>query len=162
RAMRDRARAWAYNWDRPPPPRGPVSYAGSVLGAILTMVFTIVRIVLFIIFIAFFISLVTTGTLGYWTLPPNVHVWQPVLVLIAIYAIISIPLRAMRYAAYGLSGWRPSYGYYHGGEGFFALLAIVLAGWFAYQNIPEAHAWMDQARDVIQQTFQEITHADGH
>jgi hypothetical protein len=83
-----------------------------------------------------------------------VPTWQAILILVAVYAILSIPLRALRWAGYSMSGNR--YGY-HGGDGFFALLALFLVGWFAYVNIPDAHLWMDHARDVLTHAWEDLT-----
>lgn len=164
--MRDNARAWAYNWRygpaaaTPTPPSGPISYAGSVIGGVLALIFTFVRVIIAIIFFAFLISLITTGQIGYYQLPPKVEVWQAVLVLVLVYAIISIPLRAMRWAAWGMMG-RPYYGY-RGGEGLVTLVAFVAIAWLAYQNVPEAHAWMDRARDAANHVLEDLRHDFGN
>jgi phage shock protein PspC (stress-responsive transcriptional regulator) len=163
RQVRDQARAWRDQWRYGPAtaaPSGPISYAGSIVGGVLALVFTFIRVIIAIIFFAFLISLITTGQIGYYQLPPKVEVWQAVLVLVLIYAIISIPLRAMRWAAWGMMG-RPYYGY-RGGEGLITLVAFIAIAWIAYQHVPEAHAWMDRARDAANHVLEDLRHDFGN
>ena len=115
RAMRERARAWS--WQQPP--MAPVSYAGSVVGGVVALIAGLLRVVIAIVFFALLITLLTTGSLGYWTLPAHMQVWQGVFILVAVYLAISLPLRAIRYGAYGRG--------YHGGDGILPL-AILAVG----------------------------------
>lgn len=158
-----RARWRNYRWGgwqpgyaaAPPRPQGPVSYSFGLLTGIIGVVLAFVRALLFIIFIAFLFALVTTGSLGYWHLPPNIALWQAIVGLILIYVLISIPLRAMRWALY--SG-HPYYGY-RGAEGLTTLAVIVVVALVAYNYVPEARHVMDNIPDALRQFGQAMANA---
>jgi phage shock protein PspC (stress-responsive transcriptional regulator) len=150
-----RARWRSYRWGgwqpyataAPPPAPGPVSYSLGLLTGLISVVLAFVRALLFMIFIAFLFALVTTGSLGYWHLPPNIALWQAIVGLILIYVLISIPLRAMRWALY--SG-HPYYGY-RGAEGLTMLAVIVVVALVAYNYVPEARHVMDNLPAALRQ-----------
>lgn len=129
------------------PAQGPVSYTFGLLTGLLGVVLAFVRALLFIIFIAFLFTLVTTGSLGYWHLPSDVALWQAIVGLILIYVLISIPLRAMRWALY--SG-HPYYGY-RGAEGLTTLAVVVVVALVAYNYSPQARHVMDNIPDALRQ-----------
>lgn len=155
RDMRARWRGWSgrYAWNgygaaAQPGPAGPVTYAGAMVGGLFAIIFGFVHVVLMIVFISLLFTLVTAGTLGYWMLPANVEVWQAVVVLCVTYALISLPLRALRWAAYG--GRHPYWGY-RGGDGFVTLVFFGLAAWFAWTYVPEARHVMENLPDALVQ-----------
>src|SRR5262249_47595307 len=112
---------------------GPVSYSFGLLTGLLGIVLAFVRALLGIIFLVFLFTLVTTGSLGYWHLPDHIALWQAIVGLILIYVLISIPLRAMRWALF--SG-HPYYGY-RGAEGLTTLAVVVVVAVVAYNYSPE-------------------------
>jgi phage shock protein PspC (stress-responsive transcriptional regulator) len=134
---------------------GPVSYSFGLLTGLLGVVLAFVRALLGIIFIAFLFMLVTTGSLGYWRLPSNIALWQAIVGLILIYVLISIPLRAMRWALY--SG-HPYYGY-RGAEGLTTLAVVVVVALVAYNYVPEARHVMDNIPDALRQFGQAMANA---
>jgi phage shock protein PspC (stress-responsive transcriptional regulator) len=166
RQMKDQARAWAHGWRYSaqaapaPPPSGPISYAGSVLGGFLMLILTFIRVIVAIVFFAILISLLTTGSAGYYHLPPHVELWQAILVLFLIYAVISIPLRALRWTAWGMMG-RPYYAY-RGAEGLVALVAVIAIVLLAYHHSPEAKLWLDRAQDFGNHVVEDLRHDFGN
>ena len=150
RAMRARWRTWRgryrdwhpYAGAPTPPPAGPVSYLGRTIAGLFAIAFGIVRAVLAIVFLALLFTIVVNGSLGYWPLPASMHVWQAIVGLIIIYALVLIPIRLVSRILTGAFGGYDSWGYRHGGEGLAALVFFGLAAWFAYTYIPEA-------RDVL-------------
>ncbi len=162
REMRARWRSyrWGGGWQpyttaAAAPAPGPVSYSFGLLTGLLGLVLAFVRALLGIIFIAFLFTLVTTGSLGYWHLPANVALWQAIVGLILIYVLISIPLRAMRWALF--SG-HPYYGY-RGAEGLTTLAVVVVVALVAYNYSPEARHVMDNIPDALRQFGQAMAHA---
>ncbi|MBS0386686.1 MAG: PspC domain-containing protein [Proteobacteria bacterium] len=152
REMRARWRSyrwggWQPSYASAAPAPGPVSYSFGLLTGLLGVVLAFVRALLFIIFIAFLFALVTTGSLGYWALPPHMALWQAIVGLILIYVLISIPLRAMRWALY--SG-HPYYGY-RGAEALTTLAVIVVVALVAYNSSPEARHVMDNIPEALRQ-----------
>jgi hypothetical protein len=154
-----RARWRGYNWGgwhpwygapaAAPPPTGPVSYVGRVIAGMFAIIFGIVRAALAIAFLALLFTLVTAGTLGYWALPPHMHVWQAIVGLIIIYALILIPLRLVAGVIYGAFGGGHGYWGYHGGSGLASLVFFGLVAWVAYTYVPEARDFMQHIPDAI-------------
>lgn len=163
REMRARWRAqpWGnwqpfYNGPAAPAASGPVSYSFGLVTGLLSVVLAFIRATLGIIFLVFLFALVTTGHIGWWTLPPNVALWQAIVGLILIYVLISIPLRALRWALYG---GHPYYGY-RGAEGLVTIAVLVVVGLVAYHYSPEARQILDNIPavltrfgDALRQTF---------
>jgi len=145
REMKARWRAyrWSgapfYNAPPAPAPQGPVSYSFGLVTGLFLVVLTFVRALLGILFLAFLFALVTTGHIGWWFPPANIAPWQAIIGLILIYALISIPLRALRWA---LRGGHPYYGY-RGAEGLTTIAMLVVLGLVAYHYSPEARQILD-------------------
>ena len=157
--MKDRARAWAHGWNYPPAPSqstGPISYVGSVFGGMLLLILTFIRVILSIVLLGIIFAVLT----GSYTLPRGVELWQALLFVSLVFVVISIPLRALRWTAWGMMG-RPYYDY-RGAEGVVSLVAFVAIGWLIYQNIPEAHAWMDRASAIGGHMLQDLRHDLGN
>lgn len=154
RDMRARWRGWSsgYGWNggygpaAAAAPAGPVTYAGRVIGGFFAIIFGFIRAILAIVFIAFLFTLVTTGSLGYWALPPHVEIWQALVALIIIYAVITVPLRALTHMAYGGPYWG-----YRRADGFVTLVFFALAAWFAWTYVPEARHIMENLPDALVQ-----------
>ena len=161
REMRARWRSYRWGGWQPSyagaaaPAPGPVSYSFGLLTGLLGVILAFVRALLAIVFIAFLFMLVTTGSLGYWHLPANIALWQAIVGLILIYVLISIPLRALRWALY--SG-HPYYGY-RGAEGLTTLAVVVVVALVAYHYSPEARHVMDNIPDALRQFGQAMASA---
>ena len=59
--------------------------------------FGLVHMALFLVMAAMMISLVNTGTILRWQLPPDVPVWAGALILLIAYQIVVAPLRVARH-----------------------------------------------------------------
>jgi phage shock protein PspC (stress-responsive transcriptional regulator) len=94
-------------------------------------------------------SLLTTGEIIGWGLPLDVPAWAAILAVIAAYALLSAPLRALRYASYEALG--PRRGWFVFWDGVLWIALVVLAWWFAARYVPGVdeffrdlfHDWRD-------------------
>ncbi len=161
REMRARWRNWRWSGYPPSPAyaapgaaaMGPVSYSGRIIGGFFAILFGFIRAILAIVFIALLFTLVTTGSLGYWALPAHVEIWQAIVALIFVYAIITVPLRLLTHAAYGGPYWG-----YRRADGFVTVVFVALAAWFAYTYIPEARHAMNNLPEVMVQFGEGLRH----
>ena len=128
RHWRRQRRDWRRHW----PAAAPGAYAPSPLAAAILPIFGAAQVALFLLMGAMLISLVNTGTVLDWPLPPDVPVWAAALVLLVGYQVIVSPLRAARhwgaspvsgpYAFWSSVGW---------------LIGVAFAIWLASSHIPE-------------------------
>ena len=72
--------------------------------------------------------------------------WQAIVGLILIYVLVSIPLRAMRWA---LRGGHPYYAAHRGTEGLMTIAVLVVVALVAYNTVPEARQIMDNIPDAL-------------
>jgi phage shock protein PspC (stress-responsive transcriptional regulator) len=94
-------------------------------------------------------SLLATGGVLGWSPPVEVPTWAAILALVAAYAIVTVPLRAVRYASYEALG--PRRGWFVFWDGVLWLALVVLAWWFAARYVPGVddffrhlfHDWRD-------------------
>jgi phage shock protein PspC (stress-responsive transcriptional regulator) len=164
RRRRWRERHWPPYWTpywtaAPPPPAatppaGPASYLMRVLAGLFVVIFSLIGAALTIAFIVALISLASTGAVIGWTPPSSVPIWLAIIVLTIVYAALAAPFAALRHVSHSALTGVP---YHHDHGGVFTLLLFMLVIWLVYQNVPEAHAWMDQLwahfRLWVQQTF---------
>lgn len=78
-------------------PGASFAYAQPPWMAPLVSVFTLVHVALFLAMAATLISLVNTGGVLNWRLPPDVPVWAGALILLVAYQIVVSPLRAAQH-----------------------------------------------------------------
>jgi phage shock protein PspC (stress-responsive transcriptional regulator) len=131
-------------FDEPQPGYGAQVAAGIVLPLI-----GVVSAVLTVACIVAVASLFATGEILGWSLPLDLPTWTAVLALIAAYAIVAAPLRAVRYASYEALGPRRSWFVFWDGVLWIAL--VILAWWFAARYVPGVsdffqhlfHDWRD-------------------
>ena len=145
--MRTRMRSQARNWAHaaPPGPTNPPSLPGQIIGGLLALILGLISLALFIAFIATLYGLVTgVAVLGFITLPA-MPLWLAILLVCAVFALISMPLRALRHAAVSIATGYPRYYYHDHGGGLMPLLFFAFVFWMSYQHIPEFHAWADGA-----------------
>lgn len=90
-------------------------------------------------------SLMTTGEILGWLPPLDAPPWIAILVLIAVYAIVTVPLRALRYASYEALG--PRRGWFVFWDGVLWLALVVIAGWIAANYVPGVS---DSIEDLFQ------------
>jgi phage shock protein PspC (stress-responsive transcriptional regulator) len=146
-----RHRHWGRHWEQHmaeqahgtmaggPPPMG---HFGQAMAGISLPVFAIVNAAMFVAWILVMISAAMTGTIFGWSLPADLPLWCSLLILFAIYCVLTAPLRAAQHGAH--HGWGPYYGPWAALSGLFWLGFTVLFFWLAYQHIPQVHALLDQ------------------
>jgi len=79
-------------------------------------------------------SFLTTGAIFGWSPPLDVPPWAALLALIAAYALVAAPLRAVRYASYEALG--PRRGWFVFWDGVLWLALVILAWWIAANFVP--------------------------
>jgi len=138
-------------FDRPQPGYGAQVAAGIVLPLI-----GVISAVLTVACLVALASLLTTGGIIGWSLPPDVPPWAAILVLIAAYAMVAAPLRAVRHASYEALGPRRSWFVFWDGVLWLAL--VILAWWIAARYVPGMgeffqglfHNWRDIPFDIAE------------
>ena len=92
------------------------------------------------------VSLLATGEILGWRLPLDVPPWAAILALVAAYAIVTAPLRALRYASYEALG--PRRGWFVFWDGVLRLALVVLALWFVAR-------WVPGVEDLFRELFRD-------
>ena len=92
RHWRRQRRDWRKQW-----PAAPLAYGPPPVAATLLIVSGFVNMALLLVMAAMMISLVNTGAILGWQLPPDVPVWAGALVLLIAYQIVVAPFRAARH-----------------------------------------------------------------
>ena len=130
-AKEQRARAEARQgpFERPQPGYGTQVAAGLVLPLI-----GVVSAALTVVCLIGVVSLLATGEILGYRLPLDVPPWAAILALVAAYAIVTAPLRALRYASFEALG--PRRGWFVFWDGVLRLALVVLALWFAARWVP--------------------------
>ena len=131
-------------FDRPQP-----GYGARVAAGLLLPLIGAISAVVTVFFLIALVSLLTTGGILDWHLPRDVPPWAAILALVAGYALVAAPLRAVRYASYEALG--PRRGWFVFWDGVLWLALVVLAWWFAATYVPGVsdffqdlfHHWRD-------------------
>lgn len=142
-------RHWDWQWQQRMAQTTPMASSAAPMGApwhilagISLPVFAVINAALFVVWILVIISAVMTGAIFGWPLPADLPQWGSLLILCAIYLMLTAPLRAARHGAH--LAWGP---YYHMWAGLSSVLWLgftVLFLWLAYQHVPQVHALLDQ------------------
>ena len=133
-------------FERPQPGYGAQVAAGIVLPLI-----GVISAALTVACLFAAISLLATGQVLGWGLPAGVPAWAGILALVAVYAIVTVPLRAARYASYEALG--PRRGWFVFWDGVLWVALVILAWWAAAHHVPGVseffqhlfHDWRDLA-----------------
>lgn len=149
RAKRSREREkefWSskhrHGYEPPRPFDQPQSgYGARVAAGVVLPVVGIISAVLTVVFIIALASLLTTGELLGWRLPMDIPPWAAILALVAAYAIIGLPLRAIRHASYEAVG--QSRGWFVLWDGLLWLALVVLLSWVAFRCVPGVREFID-------------------
>lgn len=115
---------------------------GNILTGITLAVFAVVNAALFVAWMLVLMSAVVTGAIFGWPLPADLPLWGAVLILCAIYFMLTAPLRALRHGAH--LAWGPYYHLWAAAASVLWLGFTVLFFWLAYQHVPQVHALLDQ------------------
>jgi phage shock protein PspC (stress-responsive transcriptional regulator) len=150
RHWRQQRRAWQRRgW----PPGAPHEYGPPAWMAGLLPVFALVHVTFFLIAAAVAISLVNTGGILRWQLPPDVPVWAGLLILFIAYQIVVSPIRAVEHwTKYSGPGMEPAVFAFWNAVAWLIGLALVV--WIASNHIPEIKEFLHRVPDLIREFVQ--------
>jgi phage shock protein PspC (stress-responsive transcriptional regulator) len=144
RKWRHQQREWRRQW----PAGAPLAYAPPPLVAALASVFGLVHIALFLVMVAMMISLVNTGAILDWHLPPQIPVWGGALILLVAYQFVVSPIRAAQQWS-----WYPGSGAQAAPFAFWNavvwLVGIAFAVWLASEHLPEIREFLHRLPDLL-------------
>jgi phage shock protein PspC (stress-responsive transcriptional regulator) len=147
RQWRQQQRQWRrHGWT----PVGLYPAVVNPWAAMMLPVFALAHLALFLIMAAAMISLVNTGTILTWQLPPNMPVWAGALILLAAYQIVVSPIR-------GLQHWsmQPSAaaqpGWYAFWNAVIWLLGMAIVVWVASNHVPEIREFLQRMPALIRE-----------
>ncbi len=126
---RARAEAQSHPFERPQPGYGAQVAAGLVLPIV-----SVISAALTVVCLVPVVSLLVTGEVLGWRLPLGVPPWAAILALLAAYALVTAPLRAVRYATYDALG--PRRGWFVFWDGVLRFALVILALWFVARFFP--------------------------
>ena len=109
-------------------------YGARVAAGIVLPLTSVVSAALTVAGIVIGASLLATGEILGWSPPPGVPAWAAILALVAAFAIVTAPLRALRYATYEALG--PRRGWFAFWDGVLWIALVILAWWVAAQYVP--------------------------
>lgn len=133
------------------PPAAPpyhVGYGAQVAAGIALPILSIISGALFCVWLAVLFSLLTTGAVFGWPLPPDVPFWVGLIVAMMLYSMFAWPLHAMRRASYYALGGV----HYSGVAAWDSLMGLgftILFLWFAYQYFPEVREFVQNIPAMI-------------
>ena len=136
-------------WRRHPWGAGaPFAYAPSPWTMAMLPLFGLVHILLFVVMGAALISLVNTGAILDWRLPPDVPLWAGALALLVVYQIAVAPLRAVdRWLSIPRPGGVPPWVTFWTTGTWLVGAAIVI--WIASDHIPEIREFLQRLPELI-------------
>jgi len=109
-------------------------YGARVAAGIVLPLISVISAVLTVASIFAGVSLLTTGGFLGWYPPLDVPPWAALLAVIAVYALLAAPLRAVRNASYEALG--PRRGWFVFWDGVLWLALVILAWWIAAHYLP--------------------------
>lgn len=151
RQWRQQRRQWhRHGW----PPGVPIAYGPPAWAALLLPIFALAHIALFLLMAAMMISLVNTGAILDWPLPPDVPVWAGALILLVAYQIVVSPLRAAHHwTSFPGRGTEPALFAFWNAVVWLVGLAFVV--WIASNHVPEIREFAQRLPDL----FRDFAHA---
>ena len=117
-----------------------LSPAARGIMAVFLPIAAIIGAIVFVAWILAMISLVTQHSIFGWGLPHGVPLWVGIIVLIAIYAAISAPLKAVRNGGHQAAGYHPAWRAVHA---IIWMAAVALLLWSAYTFVPGIRELVD-------------------
>jgi len=147
RRWRQQQRQWRrHRWA----PGAPVPYGQPGWAAALVPVFALVHLALFVIMATLMISLVNTGAILNWPLPPGVPLWAGALMLLVAYQIVVGPISGVQqwswhWRAEGQPPWYPFW------NAVIWLIGMAFAVWVASDHIPEIREFLQRFPVVVRE-----------
>jgi phage shock protein PspC (stress-responsive transcriptional regulator) len=117
-----------------------MSPAARGIMAVFLPIAAIIGAIVFVGWILAMASLVTQHTIFGWGLPHGVPLWVGIIGLIAIYAMISAPLRAVRHGGHQAAGYHPAWRALHSVIWIACVLTLL---WSAYNFFPGVRELVD-------------------
>ncbi len=129
-------------------PGGPFPYAATPLTAMLQPIFALAHVALFLVLAAAMISLVNTGAILRWELPPDMPVWAGALILLAAYQIAVSPIRGVQHWSThvrvdGPQGW---YAFWNAVSWLTGAAVLV---WVGSNHIPEIREFLQRFPPIV-------------
>lgn len=145
RRWRQQQRQWRrYHWG----PGAPIGYAPPPWSAGLLPLFALIHFGLFVVMAAMLISLVNTGTILDWELPPDVPLWAGALMLVVVYQIAVSPLRVFeKWHTIPRPGVQPAWLAFSMTVTWLVGAAFVV--WIASNHIPEIREFLERLPELI-------------
>ncbi len=146
-------RQWRrYGWA----PGAPWAQAQPPWSVVMLPVFALVHLALFVTIAVMIVSLVNTGAILSWPLPPNLPVWAGALILLAGYQIVVSPIRAVQHWSWppragGLPAW---YAFWNAA---IWLLGMAFVVWIASSHLPEIREFLQRLPPLVRQ-FADAVH----
>ena len=144
RKWRHQQREWRRQW----PAGAPLAYAPPPLVAAMAPLFGLVHLALFLVMVALMISLVNTGTILDWPLPPRIPVWAGALILLVAYQFVVSPIRAAQHWSWypGGGAMAAPFAFWHA---VVWLVGIAFAVWLASEHLPEIREFLHHVPDLL-------------
>ena len=144
RQWREQRRQWQrHGWTAAAQPVYPPMWAVALLP-----VFTLAHLALFLLMVAAMISLVNTGSVLDWDLPPDVPLWAAVLILLVGYQIAVGPIRAVHHwATVPRPGAQPAWFVFWNGVAW--LMGVAFLVWVASNNLPEIREFLQHLPELL-------------
>jgi len=131
-----------------PMPFGPPGWVAVVLP-----LFGLLHVALFLAMAAMVISLVNTGAILAWQLPPNVPMWGAVLIVLIAYQIAVSPFRAAyQWTRAPQSGVQPAWLAFWNAVTW--LIGLAVAVWIASNHLPEIRQFLQHLPDLAREFAQ--------
>jgi hypothetical protein len=157
-------RHWGW-WASPPPPPAsagtytppyaPPGYVAQLLAGVLAPLAALANAALLILLLIAVVQLLGHGVVFGWPRPVGLPAWAAVLILLIIYGVVSMPLRAVRHAAYYARGGGANVALALWGSVLW-IACIVLFIWLASHFWPQLQHFLQQLTDALG-----ATHATG-
>jgi len=109
-------------------------YGARVAAGIVLPLICVISAALTVACIFTLVSLLTTGGILGWSPPVDAPPWVAIGAVIAAYAIVAAPLRALRYASYEALG--PRRGWFVFWDGVLWIALVIVAWWIAAHYVP--------------------------
>jgi phage shock protein PspC (stress-responsive transcriptional regulator) len=117
-----------------------LSPAARGIMAVFLPIAAIIGAVMFVGWILAMISLITQHSIFGWGLPHGIPMWVGIVALVAIYAMISAPLKMVRNGGHQAAGYHPGWRALHT---VIWICAVLLLSWCAYTFLPGIHELVD-------------------
>ena len=113
-------------------------------------VFALVHLALFLTMATMMISLVNTGTILTWHMPPDVPLWAGALILLVAYQIVVSPLRGVQQWSWQLrSGAQP--GWYAFWNAVIWLIGMAFVIWIGSDHLPEIREFLQRLPQLVRE-----------